>query len=105
MVFTTYGETNLTTSNKIKKDDFIYRLIFTRMKDIFSQNALAYISKDKNKNCGQIYFLSQIKQTYTFEPYLNIGNDNHRKAFTMIYTTKEARIGGGVSMFPVPGVF
>ena len=27
-------------------------------------------------------FLSQIKQTYAFEPYLNIGNDNHRKAIT-----------------------
>ena len=24
--------------------------------------------------------LSQIKQTYTFEPYLNIGKDNNRKA-------------------------
>ena len=29
-------------------------------------------------------FLSQIKQTYAFEPYLNIGNDNHRKAITKL---------------------
>ena len=28
--------------------------------------------------------LSQIKQTYTFEPYLNIGNGNHRKAITKL---------------------
>ena len=27
-------------------------------------------------------FLSQIKQTYAFEPYLNVVNDNHRKAIT-----------------------
>ena len=43
-----------------KKDNYINRLIFTRMKDIFSQNALAYINKDKN--CGKMIFLSQIKQ-------------------------------------------
>ena len=67
-----------------KKDDFINRLIFTPMKYIFSQNALAYINKDKNKNCGKMNFLSQIKETYTFEPYLNIGNDNHRKAITKL---------------------
>ena len=29
-------------------------------------------------------FLSQIKQTYSFEPYLNIGNDNHHKALTKL---------------------
>ena len=46
-----------------KKDNSINRLIFTRMKDIFSQNALAYINKDKNKNCRKMNFLSQIKQT------------------------------------------
>ena len=67
-----------------KKDNSINRLIFTRMKDIFSQNALAFINKDKNKNCGKMNFLSQIKQTYAFEPYLNIGNDNHRKAITKL---------------------
>ena len=67
-----------------KSDSYINRLIFTRMKDIFSQNALAYINKDKNKNCGKMDFLSQIKQTYAFEPYLNIGNDNHRKAITKL---------------------
>ena len=39
-----------------KKDDFIYRLIFTRMNDISSQNASAYINKDKNKNCGKNEF-------------------------------------------------
>ena len=26
------------------------------MKDIFSPNALAYINKDKNKNCGKMNF-------------------------------------------------
>ena len=54
------------------------------MKDIFSQNASAYINKDKNKNCEKMIFLSQIKQTYAFEPYFNIGNDNHRKAITKL---------------------
>ena len=39
-----------------KKDNSINRLIFTRMKDIFSQNALAYINKGKNKNCGKMNF-------------------------------------------------
>ena len=29
---------------------------------------------------GKMNFLSQIKQTYAFEPYLNIGNDHHCKA-------------------------
>ena len=29
-------------------------------------------------------FITQINQTYTFEPYLNIGNDNHRKARTKL---------------------
>ena len=29
-------------------------------------------------------FLSQIKQTYAFEPYLNIGNGNRRKAITKL---------------------
>ena len=67
-----------------KKENSINRLIFTRMKDIFSQNALAYINKDKSKNCGKMNFLSQIKQTYAFEPYLNIGNDNHCKAITKL---------------------
>ena len=67
-----------------KKENSINRLIFTRMKDIFSQNALAYINKDKNKNCGKMDFLSQIKHTNAFEPYLNIGNDNHRKAITKL---------------------
>ena len=68
-----------------KKDNSINRLIFTRMKDIFSQNALANINKYKNKNCGKMERRSsQIKQTYAFEPYLNIGNNNHRKAITKL---------------------
>ena len=53
--------------------------MFTRMKDIFSQNALAYINKDKNKNCEKIFFfLSQIH----FKPYLNLGNDKNRQVTT-----------------------
>ena len=51
-----------------KTDDSINGLIFTGMKDIFSQNALAYINKDKNKNCGKMTFLSPI-----FENILILG--------------------------------
>ena len=73
--------------NKITQtytDSSINKTISTRMKDIFSQNALAFINKDKNKNCGKMDFLSQIKDIYAFEPYLNIKNDNHRKSLTKL---------------------
>ena len=34
----------------------------------------------KTKIVGKMNFLSRIKQTNTFELYLNVGNDNHYKA-------------------------
>ena len=71
-------------TKQTKSDNSISKSIVIRMKDIFSQNSLAYINKDKNKDCGKMDFLSQIKQTYAFETYLNIDNDNHRKAITKL---------------------
>ena len=62
-----------------KKENSINRIIFyTNERHFFTKCISIYKYKDKNKNCGKMIFLSQIKQTYAFEPYLNIGNDNHR---------------------------
>ena len=52
------------------------RYLFTKCVSIYKQRQEQKLWKND--------FSSQIKQTYTFEPYLNIGNVNHRKALTKL---------------------
>ena len=62
----------------------IAKTFLQRLKDIYSQNALRYINKDENTDSGKMQFLRKIKDTYNFEPYLTIQNDQHRKSISQI---------------------
>ena len=42
------------------------------------------VNKDENTDSGKTQFLRKIKDTYNFEPYLNIQNDQHRKSISQI---------------------
>ena len=67
-----------------KSTKSISNIFLQRVKDIYAQNALRYIKKDENSDCGKMQFLRQIKDTYTFEHYLYIENDQHRKSLSQI---------------------
>ena len=62
----------------------IAKTFLQSLNDIYSQNALRYLNKDENTDIGKIQFLRKIKDTYNYEPYLNIQNDQHRKAISKI---------------------
>ena len=53
-------------------------------KNIAKTFALRYLNKDENTDSGKTQFLRKIKDTYNFEPYLNIQNDQHRKSTSQI---------------------
>ena len=69
--------------NEIAKIN-IAKTFLQRLKDIYSQNALRYLNKDENTDSGKMQFLRKIKDSYNFEPYLNIQNDQHRKSISKI---------------------
>ena len=62
----------------------LVKTISQRMKDIYSQSAIMYINKDENVDRGKMQFLRGMKDTYSFEPYLNIQNDQHRKSISRL---------------------
>ena len=67
---------------KLQKN--IAKTFLQRLNDKYSQNALRYLNKDENTDNGKMQFLRKIKDTYNFEPYLNIQNDQHRKSMSQI---------------------
>ena len=70
--------------NRQKSTNNIANTFQQRLKDIYSQNAIRYINKDENSEGGKMQFLRQLKDTYSFETYLNIENDQHRKSISQI---------------------